>query len=127
MEEKKFTKRDMYERTKEIVASTNVEDKDALIDFIEKQIVMLDNKSEKNKERAAERRAAGDELRGVIKGVLTDSYQTADEITSLINVEGVTKAKVTARLGQLVKLGEVEKTDVKTEDGRTVKAYKLVD
>ena len=44
-----------------------------------------------------------------------------------INDEEVTKAKVTARLTQLVKAEIAEKTDVKNEEtGKTVKAYKLV-
>ena len=68
-----------------------------------------------------------DELRGVIKSVLTDEFQTADAITSQIDGEDITRAKVIARLGQLVKNGEAEKTDVKTDDNRTVKAYKLAE
>ena len=63
----------------------------------------------------------------IIKSVLTDEFQTADAITSQIDGEDVTRAKVIARLGQLVKNGEAEKTDVKTDDNRTVKAYKLAE
>ena len=88
---------------------------------------MIENKAEKAKARAAEKRAAGDELRGVIKSVLTDEFQTADAITSQIDGEDVTRAKVIARLGQLVKNGEAEKTDVKTDDNRTVKAYRIAE
>lgn len=127
MEEKTLTKRESYLMLKEIVEASDVEDKEMLVNFIDKQITILDNKAEKSKERAAEKRAAGDELRATIKAVLTSEFQTADEITALVDVEDVTKAKVIARLGQLVKLEEVEKTDVKTEDGRTVKAYRLAE
>lgn len=125
MEEKRLTKKDLYGMVKDIVVDSDCEDKDALIEFIDKQVEILDNKAVKAKERAAEKRAAGDELRGTIKGLLTSDFQTADEITSAIDDEDVTKAKVIARLGQLVKNGEAEKTDVKTESGRTVKAYRL--
>lgn len=127
MEEKKLTKKELYGMAKEIVENSNAEGKDILIEFIDRQVEILENKAVKSKERAAEKRAAGDELRGSIKSVLTNEYQTADEITSLINDEAVTKAKVIARLSQLVKLGEAEKTDVKTEDNRTVKAYRLAE
>lgn len=127
MEDKKLTKRELYGITKEIVENSDTDEKDALIEFIDRQIEILDNKAAKSKERAAEKRAAGDELRATIKSVLTNDYKTADEITALVDDEEVSKAKVIARLSQLVKLGEVEKTDVKTEDNRTVKAYRLAE
>ena len=121
MEEKKLTKKEFYELIKEVVTKSDAEDKDNLIDFLDRQVEILENKAEKAKERAAEKRAAGDELRGVIKTLLTSEYQTADEIVAKFVDEDVTKAKVVARLGQLVK------TDIKTEDGRTVKAYRLAE
>ncbi len=127
MEEKKLTKKEFYELIKEVVTKSDAEDKDNLIDFLDRQVEILENKAEKAKERAAEKRAAGDELRGVIKTLLTSEYQTADEIVAKFVDEDVTKAKVVARLGQLVKNEEVEKTDIKTEDGRTVKAYRLAE
>ena len=127
MEEKKLTKKDYYSLIKDILEATEIEAKDELLTFVERQVEMIENKAEKAKARAAEKRAAGDELRGVIKSVLTDEFQTADVITSQIDGEDVTRAKVIARLGQLVKNGEAEKTDVKTDDNRTVKAYKLAE
>ena len=127
MEEKKLTKKELYGMAREIVLDSDAEDKDVLVEFIDKQVEILENKAAKAKERAAEKREAGDELRATIKGLLTDEYQTADEITTKVNDEDVTKAKVIARLGQLVKNGEVEKTDIKVESGRTVKAYRLAE
>ena len=129
MEEKKLKKKNYYCLIKEAVEVAEIESevKDELLAFVEKQVEMIESKAEKAKARAAEKRAAGDELRGVIKSVLTDEFQTADAITSQIDGEDVTRAKVIARLGQLVKNGEAEKTDVKTDDNRTVKAYKLAE
>ena len=127
MEEKRLTKKDLYGMAREIVENSEAEGKDALIEFIDRQVEILENKAAKSKERAAEKRAAGDELRGTIKSVLTSEYKTADEITALVDDEEVSKAKVIARLTQLVNLGEVEKTDVKTEDNRTIKAYRLAE
>lgn len=127
MDEKKMTKRDKYELVKGVLENSDVEDRDMLIEFVEKQIDMIDTKAEKAKARAAAKKEAGDELRATIKSVLTNEYQSADEITQRVAIEGVTRAKVIARLGQLVKLGEVEKADAKTEDNRTFKVYRLTD
>ena len=125
MEEKKMTKKDYYTLIKEKVEETNIEGKDELIEFINKQISQIEAKAEKAKIRAIEKQKAGDELRDKVKSILTNELQTADVITAQIDDEDVTKAKVIARLTQLVKNGDAEKEDVKTEDGRSVKAYKI--
>ena len=98
-----------------------------LVEFINKQIEMIDNKSAKAKEKAAEKRAEGDELRAVIKSVLTNEYQTVDAITAQIEGEDITKAKVVARLTQLVNNGEAVKEQGKSEDNKKVMMYKLAD
>jgi hypothetical protein len=125
MEEKKMTKKDYYILIKEIVENTDAEEKNELIDFLNKQISQIEAKAEKAKIRATEKQKAGDELRDRVKSILTDELQTADAIVAQIDDEDVTKAKVIARLTQLVKNGDAEKDDVKTQDGRNVKAYKI--
>ena len=97
-----------------------------LIDFLNAQIVAIDTKAEKAKARSAEKKANGDELRDVVQTILTEDYQTIDAIVAQIEGEDVTKAKVTARLTSLVKNGLAEKEDVKDEEGRKLKAYRLV-
>ena len=92
-------------------------------EYIAKTIDQLNAKNEKAKVRAAEKRAEGDELRAKIAGILTDEFQTGEEITAEIGDPEVTKAKVIARLTQLVKNGEAHKTTIKTEDNRKVVAY----
>lgn len=129
--EKKVTKRDYYEMLKEIVYPTNADcemtvEQGELIEFIDKQIALIDSKAEKAKARNAEKKANGDELREVVQNVLTDEFQTIDAIVAQIEGEEVTKAKVTARLTALVNNGIAEKTDVKDDEGRKLKAYKLV-
>lgn len=129
--EKKITKRDYYEMLKEIVYPTNADcemtvEQGELIEFLDKQIALIDSKAEKAKARNAEKKANGDELREVVQGVLTDEFQTIDAIVAQIEGEEVTKAKVTARLTALVNNGIAEKTDVKDDEGRKLKAYKLV-
>lgn len=126
-EEKRITKRDNYEALKKIVEKSNVENAEMLVEFINKQIEMIDNKSAKAKEKAAEKRAEGDELRAVIKSVLTNEYQTVDAITAQIEGEDITKAKVVARLTQLVNNGEAVKEQGKSEDNKKVMTYKLAD
>ena len=124
--EKKVTKRDYYEMLKEIVINANVEGTTELVEFIDKQVSLIDSKAEKAKVRNAEKKANGDELREVVQNVLTDEFQTIDAIVAQIEGEEVTKAKVTARLTALVNNGIAEKTDVKDDEGRKLKAYKLV-
>ena len=124
--EKKVTKRDYYEMLKEIVLNANVEGTTELVEFIDKQVSLIDSKAEKAKVRNAEKKANGDELREVVQNVLTNEFQTIDAIVAQIEGEEVTKAKVTARLTALVNNGIAEKTDVKDDEGRKLKAYKLV-
>lgn len=121
---KKVTKKEYYVMLKEVVENSNFENKDELVEFIEKQITLLDNKAAKAKERAAEKRAEGDELRALVEATLTDEYQTIADITEQIDSEDVTKAKVTARLTQLVKDGLAVKEEAKTEDGKKVMVYR---
>ena len=83
-------------------------------------------KAEKANARNAEMKANGDELREVVQSVLTEDFQTIDSIVAQIEGEEITKAKVTARLTALVKAGIAEKDDVKDDEGRKLKAYRLV-
>lgn len=125
--EKKTTKRDYYEILKEIVLNANVEGATELVEFIDKQVLLIDSKAEKAKARNAEKKANGDELREVVQSVLTDEYQTIDTILSQIEGEDITKAKITARLTSLVKAGLATKTDLRNEEtNKTQKAYKLI-
>lgn len=124
--EKKLTKKDFYAMLTEIVEATEVEMKEDLLAFIDKEVSLIDAKAEKAKARAAEKKAEGDALRDAVQAVLTEEYQTINDIASQVEGEEITKAKITARLTSLVKNGLAEKADVKTEDGKTVKAYKLV-
>ena len=122
-EKKKMTKKEYFEAIIKVLSEDNYTD---LINFCQDQIVLLDNKSKKAKEKAVEKKANGDTLRQLVQDTLTQEYQTISEIYSKIgNQEQYSKAKVTSRLTQLVKAGLADKTDIKTEN-RTVKGYKLV-
>ena len=113
MEEVKMTKKDYFAEIKEDLA-----------EVMAHEIELLENKAVKNKERAAARKVAGDELRDTISNILIDDLQTVDEIVEQIEGEDITKAKIVARLTQLVNLNEAVKEQVKTEDGKKVMAYR---
>ena len=125
-EVKKVTKKENYEMLMEIVENSNSEMKAELVDFITKQIESIDAKAAKAKEKAAEKRAEGDELRAAVKSVLTEELQTAETILSQIEGEELTKAKIVARLTQLVKNGEAEKEQIKNAEGKKVMKYKAI-
>ena len=122
----KMTKAMWFEEIKAVVEASDYERKDEAIEFIDKQLELIASKAEKARERAAKTKAEGDELREAVRAVLTDEFQTIDDIVAQVAEEGVTKAKVTARLTQLVKAEMAEKDQIKADDGRKVMAYRLV-
>lgn len=123
--EKKITKKDYYGILKTIVEGIEVENKEDLLAFIDNELKLIENKSIKAKERAAEKKAEGDELRATVKAILTTENQTIDEIFGQIEGEDLTKAKIVARLTQLVKAGEAKKEEVKSENGKRIMVYAL--
>ena len=122
----KMTKKDWYEAIKVVIEGVEVEQKAEMLDFLDVQLEQLAKKAEKAKERADKTKAEGDELRELVAAQLTEEFQTADAITEALAMDGVTKAKVTARLTQLVKTGVAEKEAMKAEDGRKVMHYRAV-
>ena len=133
--EKKITKREMFEAIKAGCTTgewtvSNVE----VAEFCDNEIALLDKKAIKAKERAAEKRAAGDELTDAVRAALTDEFTIIADIAAKVAEtygEDATIARVTYRLTQLVKNGEAENGDVKVEGGegqktRTIKAYRLL-
>lgn len=123
--EKKLTKKDYYGMLKNIISTSDVDNKEELEAFINRQVEIIDNKAEKAKERAAEKKAEGDELRAAIKSVLTEDYQSADDILAQLEGEDLSKAKIIARLTQLVNNGDAEKAQAKAEDGKKFMTYRL--
>lgn len=128
----KITKRERFESIKalcEYVGSIEGFDIDGIVEFCDKEMATLANRAEKAKERAAEKRAQGDELQVAVLNALTDEFATRDEITARIEGEDVTVAKVGYRLTQLVKNGQAEKgeANVPNDEGKTrkVSVYKL--
>lgn len=117
-----MTKREIYDVIGTVFESMEHEHRDEVLEMIAKEKAALDRKNEKAKERAAEKRVAGDELRGRIEAVIGDEPITVNEIIDALNEEGLTPAKVTARTRQLINAGIVGKETVKV-DGRKLIAY----
>jgi acyl-CoA reductase-like NAD-dependent aldehyde dehydrogenase len=133
----KMTKRNFYEAIANFaneghMAFTDAEGtvhvitNEALAEFAEKEIDSLDKKAEKAKERAAKRRAEGDDLMAAVREALSDEFETIADITAKIEGDDVTVAKVQYRLGQLYKNGEADKGDITIPGGEGVKARHVV-
>ena len=129
----KITKREMFEAIIEAAkgAEFKFTAKD-VITFAENEIALLDKKAVKAKERAAQKRAEGDELTDAVRAAMsTEDFEPIAEIAARIDGEDVTVAKVTYRLTQLVKNGEAEKQELtipgaEGQKARKVQGYKLI-
>ena len=136
----KITKREMFEAIKGLAESGALHMVDfneaisdeAVAEFCANEIALLDKKAVKAKERAAQKRAEGDELTDAVRAAMsTENFEPIAEIAARIEGEDVTVAKVTYRLTQLVKNGEAEKTELTIPGGegtkaRKVQGYKLI-
>ena len=122
---KKMTKKEMFAKIAEAMSADT-----EVVEFCAKEIAALDKKAAKARERAAQKRAEGDELKDVVKSVLTEDFQTTADIMLQIEGDEVTVGKVSYRLNALVKDGVAQKEDVtvETSEGKKVKrkAYALV-
>ena len=132
----KITKREMFEALAAYAETTDMEIQvgDAVVTaadfaaFATKEIEQLDKKAVKAKERAAAKRADGDALTEAVLAVLTNEFQTAADIAAQIEDEDTTVAKISYRLGALVKDGRVIKEDIKVDrEGKraVLKGYRL--
>lgn len=117
-----MTNREKFDVIAEVFATVDRADRDEILEFVAKEKAALDRKNTAAKKRAAEKRAAGDELRGRIEAVIGTEPITVNGIIDALNEEGLTPAKVVARTRQLVTSNVIEKVFVKI-DGRKVVAY----
>ena len=124
MAEVKVTKVEKLDMIIAIVNASDSEDKVMLVEQLETIKTQEINKAAKAKERAAAKKAEGDALRATVQGILTEEFQSAPAITDAIGDEEVTKAKVIARLKQLVDSGVAVKEEQKIGDKKMM-AYRL--
>ena len=97
-----------------------------VVAYAEVTLAQLAAKAAKAKEKAAEKKAAADELQEKVASVLTDELQSAEDIAAQIEGEDITKGKVVNRLSKLIKAGVAVTEAVKVEGSKTKKmCYKL--
>ena len=100
---------------------------DDVIAFCEHEIELLDKKTAKAKERAAAKRAEGDELTEQIYNVLyDDEFMTIPEIVKALGDESVSAQRASYRLRTLVAENRAEKTEVSIPGADGGKASKKV-
>lgn len=122
----KKTKAMYFAELREMVLAA-VEDQaqqDELIEFIDKQIETLEKRKVAAAERAEKKKAESDAMTDAILAQIGDELITVDEIVIALDSEEVTRNKVTARLGKLVKAGTIVKEAVKVEGNKRM-AYRL--
>ena len=99
--------------------------------YAENEIALLDKRAVKAKERAAVKKAEGDDLLEVVFEALGEDFEPIADICSRIEGEDVTVGKVGARLRKLVEAGRAERTELKVKpaDGgktRTLVGYRKI-
>ena len=110
----KVSKRDYLTAIIEAMHTGNIKyDPNDVIAFCEHEIELLDKKTAKAKERAAAKRAEGDELTEQIYNVLyDDEFMTIPEIVKALGDESVSAQRASYRLRSLVESHRAEKTEV---------------
>lgn len=121
MANEKMTKSEVLELIKETCA-----DNETIVAYCDNELALIAKKAVKAKERAAAKRVEGDELRDCIEDLLTTEPQTAEDLLAQIEDESgeLTKAKITSRVSQLVRLGRATKVEVAV-DGKKRMHYTL--
>ena len=122
----KKTKAMYFAELREMVlaAVEDQEQRDELVEFIDKQIETLDKRRVAAAARAEKKRNESDALTDAILAQIGDELITVDEIVTALDNEEVTRNKVTARLSKLVKAGTIVKEAVKVEGNKRM-AYRL--
>ena len=126
----KITKRDNYKTLTQILLGEIKLEKlpgdeiQRLVDFLEMETGHLIKKAMKERERAAKKRAEGDELKAKVAALIGNDWITPDAILEQIDTADATRNKVIARVALLVKEGVVEK-EVHKIDERRVVVYRL--
>lgn len=129
----KTTKRDILTALKAMAEDGNMHIEDFLptltdedvIAFCENELELLAKKTARSKEAAAKKRAEGDEITAVVRDALsTEDFEPISVIADRIDDENISKAKIVARLRNLIECGEAEKQEMTTDDKRKVMSYR---
>lgn len=129
----KTTKKDILTALKAMAEDGNMHIEDFLstltdediVAFCENELELLAKKTARSKEAAAKKRAEGDEITAVVRDALsTEDFEPISVIADRINDENISKAKIVARLRNLIECGEAEKQEMTTDDKRKVMSYR---
>ena len=127
----KITKRTILAQIDEIVEFIVAEefdldvDVDAIRNYIENEILLLDKKAAQSKARHDQERAKGDELRDRVYALIKPEVQVLNDLLTALNDNEVSQQKVTARISQLVKMGKVVREEVVIPATASTKARKI--
>lgn len=126
MENTKKTKAMYFAELREMVmaAVEDEEQRNELVDFIDKQLETLEKRRVAAATRAEKKRAESDAMTEAILAQVGEELVTVDDIVAALDDEEATRNKVTARLGKLVKAGVVAKEAIRV-DGNKRMAYRL--
>lgn len=136
MEKTTVTKREMYSAIRSAVKAQDVTfgdeiTREMVMEFCDKEIATLDTRAGKAKERAAKKKAQGDEMTEAVYAALSDEeFKTLAAVVESTDFDEVTTGKVQYRLKVLVDSGRAVRGEVVliSEDGkkRTVTGYKAI-
>lgn len=118
--EKKMPKKDMFTLISELCSEYP-----DVVEFCESELTILANKAEKAKARAAEKKAAGDELYAAVLGCVGSDLMNAELVLDMLSdYADITIAKVRSRLSQGVRNGVLVKETIKDENSKPRVFYK---
>jgi hypothetical protein len=101
---------------------------DMVSEFCANEIASLDNKAAKAKERAATKKAEGDEMLEAVYAALTEEFESIATITEKVDAEDATVHKVQYRLKVLIDTARAEKQEISVSGsdgkGRKIMGYR---
>ena len=112
----KVTKKDYFNALRNLVVDTEVENKTALIDFIDNELALLAKKANSAKSKPAKAQAENESIKTAIIAALNEAEKalTITEFqTTYPEFAEYSNQKMSALFKQLVDAGAVEKTVVK--------------
>lgn len=118
-----LTKKDYFSLLLDIVINSNHPKKNELYYFLNSQIASIENKALKEKNRRENNNNIKENIKDILS-LLTEDFQTADDILNKLTNSPMTIAQIRGYLTQLVKDNLVDKTDI-IINGKIKKAYKI--
>jgi len=106
----KTTKREYYAMVSEIVSNSEVANKDEILNFIQREVELLNKKSASNAQTKTQKENV--EVKAQIREALA-TFDNAVTVTEIQTLVAGSNQKISALLRQMVEAGEVVKTSDK--------------